>query len=262
MRHGLLLACSTRRRPLLRSCGSHRMRRPHVPHAGRSRRFLGTARLLLKIVGRTTLLDQSHWSCTRAWRPRAHLHRRGVDRACERAHCSWTAQHLRTAAAAPAGLALRLHSVVHWHGWWQGLRRSVVLRPTRGAPPLRLAPTLVRLSRVVAVVASGRFFSNVDRVETTFFCATVRSRIGLTTSHITKIHVTLIRPFTRFRSRRARRTRARARRPLALPAASRCRSPRCVHPADPHARHCVPASSWRTRAAPSTAPVGQNRGRA
>ena len=204
---------------------------------------------------------QSHWSCTRAWRPRAHLHRRGVDRACERAHCSWTAQHLRTAAAAPAGLALRLHSVVHWHGWWQGLRRSVVLRPTRGAPPLRLAPTLVRLSRVVAVVASGRFFPNVDRVETTFFCATVRSRIGLTTSHITKIHVTLIRPFTRFRSRRARRTRARARRPLALPAASRCRSPRCMHSADPHARHCVPASSWRTRAAPSTAPVGQNRGR-
>ena len=119
-----------------------------------------------------------------------------------------------------------------------------------------------RLSRVVATLASGRNVSNVRRVETTFFCATVRARIGLTISYITKLHVTLIRPFTRFRSGRARRTRARARRPLALPAASRCRSPRFVHPADPHARHCLPASSWRTRAAPSTAPVGQNRGRA
>ena len=50
-------ASCTRRRPLLRFCGPHRMRRPHVSHAGRSRRFLGTARLILKIVGRTTLLE-------------------------------------------------------------------------------------------------------------------------------------------------------------------------------------------------------------
>ena len=39
MRHALMLACSTRRRPLLhRICGPHRMSRPHVSHAGRSRR--------------------------------------------------------------------------------------------------------------------------------------------------------------------------------------------------------------------------------
>ena len=58
--------------------------------------------------------------------------------------------------------------VVHWYGWWQGLRRSVVLRPTRGAPPLRLAPTLAPLSRDCDGCLGPGFFQCTPRRDDLF----------------------------------------------------------------------------------------------
>ena len=98
--------------------------------------------------------------------------------------CRLRQRHLRACRCA-------LHSVAHRHEWWQGLRRSVVLRPIPGAPPLRLAPTCAPLcvplpcGRAMLDSAPGFFESTLEKP--TFFCATARARIGLTSSVLSKL---------------------------------------------------------------------------